>query len=309
MFKKLNNKKLGLLFGILLISVILFYFLQGKGNSRSFREDLVSIDTTLVSKITIYPKSSPANPISLIKEKNFWQIRLADGKKANVPDQKIKNIFSQLISIKPKSLAARDQKKWQEFQVDSSGTRVKVFEEDELSLDIIIGKFAFRQPRSMSTYVRLNKDIDVYEVDGFIEASFNQDANSFRDNKLIQSISDKFRKLSFSYPADSSFVLTKEGGKWMIGNLPADSAKTENYLRQLNNLYSSAFIDDIPDDYRLPEVYSVKIESGDSTHTIIRAFNHNGTLVLNSTDNADSYFDYSKNDLGKKIFTGPSGLR
>lgn len=33
----------------------------------------------------------------------------------------------------------------------------------------------------MNTFVRLYNDIDVYEVDGFLDMMFNQGANIFRD--------------------------------------------------------------------------------------------------------------------------------
>ena len=74
----------------------------------------------------------------------------------------------QLSEIKANSVAAQDESKWKELQVDSSGTRVKVYEGNDNTLDIVLGKFAYQQPRTMLTYVRVKGDNDVYEINGGI---------------------------------------------------------------------------------------------------------------------------------------------
>lgn len=51
----------------------------------------------------------------------------------------------------------------------------------------MIGKFAFQQPRSMSTFVKLAGDIDIYEVEGFLDMIFNKTSNDFRDETIIKS--------------------------------------------------------------------------------------------------------------------------
>ena len=63
--------------------------------------------------------------------------------------------------------------------VDTAGTRVKVFEGNDNTLDLIVGKFAFKQPRQMNTYVRLNGENEVYETEGFLDMAFNQKPDDF----------------------------------------------------------------------------------------------------------------------------------
>ena len=131
-----------------------------------------------------------------------------------------------------------------EFEVDSSATRVIVKEGGNTTLDIMIGKFLFQQPRSVSTYVRLNGDADVYLVDGFISMTFNQGADSYRNNIIVKGDPKNWDQLVFSYPADSSFQLSKINDKWLSNGVPLDSAKTEKYLSQLARLTNSNFVND-----------------------------------------------------------------
>ena len=157
---------------------------------------------------------------------------LPSGGNAKVVDQRISSLFAQLLAIIPKRLAARDESKWNELQVDSTGSRVKVFEDSKLSLDLVIGRFSFQQPRTMNTFVRLYNDKDVYEVDGFLDMTFNQGANIFRDGTVIKSDHNTWKQIQFTYPADSSFQLVKSGNSWLLNGKTTDSLKTANYLEQ-----------------------------------------------------------------------------
>ena len=76
----------------------------------------------------------------------------------------MKNLLTQLIQIKAGSVAAQEESKWGEYKVDTSGTRVKVFEGEDNTLDITIGKFSYQNQYSMSSYVRVKGDKNVYQI-------------------------------------------------------------------------------------------------------------------------------------------------
>ena len=85
---------------------------------RTFREVLVDIDSSAVTEILIYPKSQNHKEVKLFKDKDGWRVTLVSGGSAKVADQRITSLFGQLLAIKPKRLAARDESKWNELQVD-----------------------------------------------------------------------------------------------------------------------------------------------------------------------------------------------
>ena len=306
MFRKVNNKILGFIFGVLLIVVVLLFLFEGGRNERSFRNVLVDIDTTAVTEILIYPKSQEHKEVKLFKDGEHWQVTLASGKTAKVSDQKIRDVFNQLLAIKPERLAARDESKWNELQVDSTGTRLKVYEGSKLALDIVLGRFSFQQPRSMNTFVRLYNDKDVYEVQGFLDMTFNQGANVFRDGTVIKSDYNNWKQLQFNYPADSSFQLTKNGSNWFVNSSKADSAKTVNYLRRLANLSNNNFADDIKIDTSTTPTYSLSITTNDLQFIEVKEFKNDASFVIHSSQNPESWFDGS--NLSKTIFVGKSAF-
>lgn len=306
MFSNKSNRNLGIILLVLVVIVVIIFVTDGK-NERSFRENLVDIDTTQVSEITI--SSIAHGDVRLFKNNDGWMVDLDENNSVSVPDNKIKNLLNQLLDIKPKRLAARSQSKWKDFQVDSSGTRVVVKEGGSKALDIIIGRFAFQQPRTMNTYVRLQNDVDVYEVNGFLQSTFNQEPDNFRDGRVLgkQGKYDNWKNIEFNYP-DSSFQLVKVNDKWRTIKYQVDSAKTAQYLRRISDLSTNKFIKDISPESLTSPIYSMNIQKEEGDPIQINAYNKDNKIVITSTANTEAVFNGSENNFWKKLFIGEKSL-
>ena len=292
MFKKASNNILSLVFVVLLLVVVILFFFDSGKNERTLREVLVDIDTNAVTQILIFSKANNYQPTKVFKQDDRWLVELKNGKTASVTEQKISQSFTEISSIVPKRLAARNKEKWGEFQVDSTGTRVQIFEGDDRSLDIVIGKFNFQQqPQSVSTYVRLQKDVDVYEVDGFLALTFNKDANAFRDGTLIKDDSNSWTQLQFDYPADSSFTLSKINNKWYVNNIETDSAKTVKYLGNLSNLTQDKFVDDDVNQTGQKSTYKLTISNDKLEFIELTAYVDSTNYVVISSENSEAKFN------------------
>jgi hypothetical protein len=315
MSSNMSNKTLGIIFAFLAIIVFFMFVWDGDKNERTFREQLVTIDTANVDEILIYPKTKTHGEIKLFKDDAGWNVRVNESLTAQVAKSKIDGIFGQLLSIKPKRLAARGEDKWSSFQVDSVGTRVKVYEDGDETLDIILGRFNFqqvpqqqqrfgRQQPNMSTFVRLGNDTDVYEVDGFLETFFNQGANSFRDGSVISGDYNKWNKLTYSYPADSSFTMIKLNDKWFANDEVTDSAKTATFLRQISNIRNSSFIDDVDHSSLGNPTYSLSIEGENGNTISVKGYLTGEKYLIHTSKNPNTLFDGNSAKLGEKIFVG-----
>ena len=178
--------------------------------------------------------------------------------------------------------------------------RVVVNEDGSEVLDLIIGKFAFQQPRSMSTFVRLNDENEVYEVDGFLDMTFNKDVNSFRNETIVKSDKNNWQKLTFFYTDGESFELEKVEDKWMIDGVSTDSSKTVNSLNSLARLTNTDFIDKTPDEILPQQTSKLVIEVADSDPIEIIGYKNESKYLIHSSQNPENYFDGSK--VGEKIF-------
>lgn len=306
MFSKISNKQLGTVFAVLLIIVLIIWYSDANKAERSFRQDLVSIDTASVSKIVIFPKTKSNSKSELFKEKDFWLVKLPNGEDAPVQKRTLESLFSTLQTIKSKRLASRDENNWNKFEVtDSMGTRVQVFEGSDKTLDIYLGKFSFQQPRSMNTYVRLANDTDVYEVEGFLSATFNKSPKSFRDNRVISSSKTKWKSLSFDYLSGPSFKMDKLDEGWHVNTLVLDSAKTEKYLNGLQRLTGNKFAETDGKGNLGEPTHKLTI-SGGSEDIIVKGYLEDEKNLIHSSLNPETVFD--SKELADKIFIDVKSL-
>jgi hypothetical protein len=308
MFNKVSNKTLIIIFGALIAIAAIYIIVESNQGESTFKTDIVNIDTSKVTAISIYPRATNHQEVRLYKEgsKN-WKVKLFNNQIANVPENKIKSLLGMLVTVKPTRVAAQNKSKWAEFKVDTAGTRVKVFEGNDNTLDLIVGKFSFQQPRQMNTFVRLNGEDEVYETQGFLDMAFNQKPDYFRNNSLVNDDQANWKKLTFTY-SDSSFELVKNDNYWTINGIKTDSAKTANYLRVLSHLSSSSFVDN-PSDAGLGHAdFTLTIESTSLGGIVLSDFGGTDASIITSTENDGSYFNGKQNGLFQKIFIGKRHL-
>ncbi len=314
MSKKNSTSKLGIVFLVLLIIVVVIYFTGTGKHERNFRKNIVNIDTSAVTQIFIYPKSLKGRSYKIYRSEKGWIINYDSNKVDDVPAAKIKNMFNQLLRIKAERVAARSEKKWKEYRVTNKATRVKVVEGSDTTLNLVIGKFTYKaqnrrqnyyfggQGAEMGTFVRLAGEKEVYEVNGFLSMTFDQNPNMWRNNKIIKSSYLKWNRLVFDYPADSSFQLVKVDNKWKAnGNQPIDSLQTVRELRILSDMFSDNFVDDVtPGSLKKPD-YKITIE-GEKDTIVVKGFKLGKRFVVSSTQNPGTYFDGTKGKLKKRLF-------
>lgn len=302
--KTKNSNTLTYLFVALLVIVGIIYLTDTGKNERTFRKEIVTIDTADVTTVIITPKSLNGKEIKLYREDMTWFVEFDSGKVDNVPTTKIKNMFNQLLGAKPVRVAARTPKKWAEYQVDSGATRVKVYEDDDLALDMIIGKISFHQPRTMNTFVRLGDEDDVYEVEGFLTMAFNQGADSWRDGTIIKSDYSKWNKVEVEFPGDSSYEMHKVNDKWLTIGTEGDSAQIVRTLRTLSSLNGTKYLDNVsPDTLGSPQ-YRVTVET--ETDTIyVNGYEKGGVFAIESSMNPGTLFDGNIGKLKDRVFPSP----
>lgn len=317
MFKKISNTQLIIRIIILLLIVGGIYYWDSRSGEKTFKTELVEIDSAKVTSIFISPKDNNYKEIKLLKRDNDWRVEMEGKKSMKASIEMVVYVIKELQKIKSKRLAATEENKWKEFQVDdSSGTKVKVMEGNNLTLSIIIGKFSYLQdPNQMQmqggrggemlTYVRLAEEKNVYVTEGFLSMTFNRDYDNWIDKTIIKSDFNNWTKISFAVP-DSSLTLSKQNEKWFInGNIETDSTKVENYLQSIANLNADAVMENVNAAQLGKSIFSLNIETSLKQNIIVNAYpsdsvNH---FILTSNQNPEIYFS-SKNKIHERIFVG-----
>ncbi len=298
-------KNLSITLGVLIV-IYLGTLLFGGKKERNFRTELFAVDTSAVTQILIYPQVTNGEEVKIFKDGDVWKVRVSDKKFVTVPEDKIKSLKQKLSELKIERLVSKTPSKWAMFKVDSTGTRVKVYEGSDLVADFVVGKFEMQGRRNFITYVRNANEDETYSVNGFISPTFNRKADSYRNNYVMKTNKNDWQKLEFIYPADSSFVMEKDSSnRWFSEGVQLDSATVEKYLSSISRLYSSNYIDEFPNDFPKTPTMELKLTGKNGTDEI-KCYVKGDKSIIESSYDKENYFDGKKGKLEEKIFKGKS---
>jgi hypothetical protein len=303
MSKKKNNMVLIIVFAVLLVAVGANELIKSAKGDRTFRKDIIEFQANDIKKISIFPKNAGNRVVDVYLEDSVWKLKV-EGKLFAADQDMIKGIIDELANMTPERLVANKKELWKDYEItDSLGVGVIVYGPKNAKTDITLGRFSYNQAtRKPSTYVRVNNEKEVYAVEGYLSMTFNREINSLRDRKVYRGNQNDLRQISFNYPADSSFTLTRQDNRWSIDGVPVDSAKMAGYLTTVSYLIGDEFRDDFIPASVTSESYKVTLTGDNIKPVEIRAFKDAVGTVINSSENSTTYFSGEKGSLFFKIF-------
>ena len=283
--KKLNNN---ILIGALVVLVGVFAlsrWLRSPGLESNLRKQLLSLDTTNINEVRIKPANYKPLEVVLKKEGNRWIVYNGQ-QQADTEIGTVKSMLGVLKDLKVQRLASRKKDKWDTYQVGDGATQVSVLQ-DGKTTEIFFGKSTYSQGGAY-TYVRLSKEDEVYAIEGFIDSHFNRTYNDWRNKTLLKLNQADISKITFNYPADSSFVLEKRDSVWFAGNVKAADAKVNSYVSQL----SFKTLNDFADGFASVEESTVtlQIESKNGVLATVQGWKNGEQWILTSSTQSGVYF-------------------
>ena len=322
MYRKFSIKTLSIVFSVLLILVIITEIADKAKGMNTLRDVLVSVNKEDVAAVKIYPRMLEGKEILLEKQGNNWLVKY-EGKSYNADTVQIKNLIAQFSELKPLRYAGKTDEQQKKYELtDSLCNKVILSDKDGKELaSIRIGRFSFlqnkrirqqnpymQQPQgTMITYVRLENEKDIFAVEGFLSISVNQEANNFRNRKLLSLNKENIKEVRFEYPADSSFVLQEKDDTWQIDGVAADSASVADYLYEISNVSGTNFSKEntVNATYKLKintfdnQIYEVSAAFADSTNVLLTSTQNKGTVFKEKADNNFKRLFKSKSDFLK----------
>ncbi len=290
--KKIDPWKLAvILLGLVLVLVLVKKFRSPRleGNLPAA---LTDIDTAKVTDLIICPTKSPRDTVRLTKT-GGWKLK-SRSQLLRLEQGAGPNALRVLMAMRPERMISKRKEKWNEYLVgDSTGTRVLVMAGDQVEADLMIGRSGFGQTTAASyggpafTYVRLYNEPEVYSIAGFFDAQFNRVLNDWRDKGFTRIKKDSITRITFQYPADSSFVAERRETKWMIGNDLTDSTAVKSYLAGLEYRNATTFAVSIPEGN--PNVV-VRLDNRNKVTATIDAWIIDGNWIARSSHQPETYF-------------------
>jgi len=302
----MKNKTLLLIFlGLLVVFLATQFAFEKK--TRTFKTELIQLDTASITSILLYPKSDNQEETLLKKEGNFWVVSKGNiTTKAN--QGAVQSILRNLALIKTKRVASKSVEKWTDYEVEeSSGSRVKAYAGDQLLEDFIVGRFNFnQQSRQGISYVRLTQGNEVYAVDGFLSMTIGQGFDAYRNKEILNVSKDNLAKITIN-TLGTTTILQKGIADWTQDGAPIDSATIATYLTGLQNVSGASFVNDFDEIGSQSLLYKTLSLEGNNIPSpiLIKAFRDTTRAVpyiLQSSSNEGNYFASDVDGPFEKLF-------
>lgn len=282
---------LGAVYGIIVLT-------EGDSKSDLLKSELVSINPNKITSIKIDRNSGNAE---LKKENGIWKVKI-DNEKWKVADSsQIQSTVSSIEKITPDRLVSRNREKRSEYQVDSTGTRLLIYEDDQKTLDIIIGKLGMSGQNQYHTFVRLADNDDIFSVNDFMSFSISADPNNYRNQQVIRFVRDSLREIVVNYSGIEKYSIEKTpNGYWSIDDMETDSTAVQEFITAVSYKTDNQFFDDVEtDELGVPHSeVSLILNNGE---IFLKGFIQNGDTLIYSSFNPENIFRNGKyfNELFK----------
>lgn len=296
--KQFNNKILIIILLVLTGMFVVSKLIRSPRRESNLSDALTSVDTAKVSEVRIQRAASAnGKAIKLVRSGNNWTVQ-SENKTANADAATVKNLLEAVRNVKAERLMTKETEKWSNYEVtDSAGTHLVVTAGEPLA-DWWIGK------RSGGfTYVREDEEDEVYAVNESLLSSVDRDFNEWRDKSFLSLLIDNVTDITFTYPADSGFVLTKKDNAWMLGNEKADSASVQSYLNKFSRKKLTSFADDVDLSGKASDII-ISFKNGNVTLSTVQAWKREDDWVLTSSQYEGVFFSSKGSSIEEELFVG-----
>ncbi|TNE72472.1 DUF4340 domain-containing protein [bacterium] len=249
------TKTLSIIFAVSVLLVFLRVTFKGTGNSEALSGTVLTFDKPQVNRVEV--RTPEHGLITLQKKLSGWSVQKnGDSSEYPADASAVDNALEQISNLKPKSLLTRNEADFSRYQVDTTGTEVRVFDGNKELAGVILGRFNFVSQQEFNTYVRAIDKNEVVSVNGFLSASFGKNLDGWRDKNVWNADSKAVVQIDLGFPGDSSFTMRKVAeNSWVSGFDTLSISRVNMAVNQLAKLKANAFVYDQAPEAFVPGVY------------------------------------------------------
>ncbi|OQY27062.1 MAG: hypothetical protein B6244_11705 [Candidatus Cloacimonetes bacterium 4572_55] len=284
-------------FMILLVAFLIMTKTKKKSERSHIPTNLIEADSARISRIEV-KRSSDTEPIVLEKRGAEWYLTKPIEYPANLTN--VEMILGKISSTKVMAQISSNPEKQSQFRVDSTGVSLKIYEEDDLKVDIIVGKAG----RGGLTYIRPPSAQEVYSVDNLPSYMLNRRVKDWRDMTITKFEKEELQSLKL-VQGDEEIALTRRPGDpdaWDLirsGDDQVYYAKKARMDQIVNGLwkFNAQDFKDAPDSAAV-----AKFSEPDSTVTVALMDNTQWTLHFEREDAKGNRYLVKREDKGDGVY-------
>lgn len=195
---------------------------------------LAAYDSAAVDRLVI---TGPRGTVTLEQQAGRWMVK--EPLEYPADQTAVTAAVGKGRSLALTGLVSSNPEKQSLFQLDSTGTLVRVFEHGTEKAAFRIGK-----PSSsyQETYVRAEGSNDVYVAREMLTSVFSRGVKDWRDKAVLGVSTRTLTSIAYRY-GDTTFVLALRDSVWVLDGTPAAQPAVPPLLNALANLQCDEFVD------------------------------------------------------------------
>ena len=286
----------------LYILIIAFHSARRESNIQAIA---FHTDTTGATEIDLYPHVDGRREVKLVRQAGKWRLRSGGTDAAPTPGSP-ENLVNALVNIGVQRLVSRRREEWDKYQVgDTSGTRIVLYKGTQPVADYYIGGGASGEGGFYGgglSFMRQNGHEEIYAIDGYWHGIVDKKTADWRDKTFLRINSTDLTGVSFQ--GNPGFVLAKKDSTWWLEQSRLRTDSVNRYLTRLQSYNLSGFADNF--NSSLPPDRSILLKGASGALATVKAWKKSdGSWVVNSSQNADAYFNVSDSVMNRELWCQP----
>lgn len=277
---------------IIALTVLIILFIIIKGCQPKLEQatgsKFASFDTLGITKIEI-DASENNKDVILTKAGETWMLTSPIEYKAD--EQTIKYLMKSLSELPSNpDIISENPENQSKFEVDSTGTVVKIYEDEKIILDLIIGK---TDEMGSHTYSRETDSDKVVSIPQNLSYKFEKKPDQWRDKIIVDIPAEDLNIIDIVY-ANNQITYTNNDSVWTIVENDESLNESPDKLRSITSAFSplrtSQFQDEETDsDWSAPEM-TIKIVTATGMEYVIRFLAKDDKNIYIKVDGNDQIF-------------------
>jgi hypothetical protein len=300
MFGKLRTKHLLLL----LVALAAIWWFSGlfspRAQQRTFRENILKLDTNAVTGFTITPalyKEFP--PIRFQRAGEGWRMFWATDSGA-VDDHPVHELLRSWSSMRVVQMAGRMAEVRDRYDLgDSTADRLTIVAGNEKH-ELLVGRQTAGEPPM--TVVNIPGDENAYAIEGSLGSYTDFAFSEWLPKYLVTGDPKNWKRLTFNFPADTGYVMERSGGRWLIEGVMTDSSRTQKFLSSLARARGRSVTDPADTLAAVPQFRLVVEDTTRSAPMVVVIYAANGKFIVRSSLNPQTVMPFDGREEVPRMF-------
>lgn len=231
MFGKLRTSHLLLIVAALAAVWWVTGQLSPTAKQRTFRAQLVQVDTASLVSFTIVPapyKGLP--PLHFLRKGSGWELAMMND--TTVVDMvAVRGVLSSLANMRALRVAGSMITVAERYDLEDSTADHLLVDLPQGAFDLLVGRCT--EGDEPITVVSPAGDLNAYGISGRLGTYTDQTFGDWMPKYLVTGDPSNWTSVQFTFPGDTGYTMVRSGSTWLLDGLQTDTARVRKFLGSL----------------------------------------------------------------------------